>query len=143
VVRPGNPEIHEFLRRFEAATFTALAADRRVAERRGPTGTTRADRRARERRAIPAATWDGLGFVLAPRRDGETSRMPAAEGDTPPRPDLFVVRHGHADVFDLLTDHFRDDASVHVIWDRRARERRRRSQTVPLDRRRGRRRLTP
>jgi hypothetical protein len=120
-----------------------LVWDRRVAERRGGAGTATPDRRAGERRGIPPPTWDGLGFVLAPRRAAEASPAPDAHRDTSPRANLFVVRHGHADVFDLLSDHFLGDDSVQVIWDRRARDRRRRSETVPVDRRRGRRRLSP
>jgi hypothetical protein len=142
VVRPGHREIYEFLRHFEAANYTELVWDRRVADRRGAAGTATPNRRAKERRGLPSPTWDGLGFVLAPRRAGE-STGPDAGPDTALRDNLFVVRHGHPDVFQLLADHFRSDDSVQVIWDRRARDRRHRSQTVPVDRRRGRRRLAP
>jgi hypothetical protein len=144
VVRPGHREIYEFLRHFEAANYTELVGDRRVADRRGATGTATPDRRTGQRRGLPSPTWDGLGFVLAPRRAGEASTGPDARPDGALRGNLFVVRHGHPDVFDLLADHFHDDDSVQVIWDRRASDRRRRSQTVPVDRRRrGRRRLAP
>jgi hypothetical protein len=143
VVRPGHSEIYEFLRRFEAANLTELVRDRRLGERRSPSGTATPDRRAGERRTIPPPTWDALGVVLAPRGAAGAGEAAGGHSGPPGQPNLCVVRQGHPDVFELLRDHFREDPSVQVIWDRRQRDRRVRSEAVLLDRRRGDRRLAP
>jgi len=141
VVRPGHSEIYEFLRHFEAANFTELVWDRRIGERRDPSGTATPDRRAGERRTIPPPTWDALGFVLTPRGAADAGEAPDGRSAPPGQPNLCVVRQGHTDVFELLRDHFQEDPSVQVIWDRRQRDRRVRSEAVSLNRRRADRRL--
>jgi hypothetical protein len=143
VVRPGHAEIYEFLRHFQAANYAELVWDRRVGERRQPSGTVTPDRRTGERRVIAPPTWNALGFVLSPRDAAEDDAVENGTRPEPGRANLCVVRRGHPDVFEILTEHFREDPSVHVIWDRREGHRRTRSEPVPLERRQANRRLAP
>ena len=59
-------------------------------------------------------------------------------------PYLAVVRRGNATVYEFLKEHFEPRGLVHVIWDRRATNRRATRQAVrPERRRRGRRGPVP
>jgi hypothetical protein len=155
IVRQGHDEVFEFLRHFQEENLTEVLWDRRVAERRGEEGSTQPERRHSERRSLPSPTWDALGFVLAPLSKEHAdltlipdappetsleSTEPTAPGPAPRRYDLCVVHRGHPEVFQLMQEHFRDDSSVQVIWDRRVRERRQSPVPAEPDRRRGERR---
>ena len=54
-----------------------------------------------------------------------------------------IVQRGKLATFELLARTFADDATVHVIWDRRARDRRQAEAPVHEDRRRQDRRCSP
>lgn len=63
--------------------------------------------------------------------------------ESAPQPtQLFIVRRGRESTFRLLERQFGSDPSVRIIWDRRYQERRRSSQAVDSDRRRGDRRAS-
>jgi hypothetical protein len=51
--------------------------------------------------------------------------------------ELFIVARDRADLYRYLSQTFADAENVEVIWDRREGERRRSSNGVALDRRRG------
>lgn len=55
--------------------------------------------------------------------------------------ELFVVARDRADLYRYLSQTFADAENVEVIWDRRQGERRRISNGVSLERRRGERRI--
>lgn len=55
---------------------------------------------------------------------------------------LIVVKRGKTETLQRLIDRFADDLNVHVIWDRRTKERRQRGKSATAERRnRDRRRL--
>lgn len=145
VVRQGHDEVFEFLRHFQEANLTEVLWDRRLGDRRAAEGSTEPDRRVGERRGLSSPSWDALGFVLAPlaqdNPDATLVASPAAEATPEPEPpqgrpqDLCVVRRGHTEVFRLMQEHFRDDPSVQVIWDRRLGERRTNPRLETPDRR--------
>jgi hypothetical protein len=148
IVRQGRDDVFEFLQHFREANLTEVFWDRRVGDRRADASTEVPDRRTGERRSGTSLTWDTLGFVIAPltREASDVALIPApAPARAPSDPearayDLCVVRRGHAEVFRLMEEHFKDDPSVRVIWDRRGGERRTTPRPSALDRRRGERR---
>jgi len=139
VVRQGHDEVFEFLRHFQESNLTEVLWDRRVGDRRASEESAEPERRRSERRSLPSPTWDALGFVLAPlsKDNGDLMLIPQAAPERspespagaqpPPEPrryDLCVVHRGHPEVFQLMQEHFQEDPTVHVIWDRRLGERR-------------------
>jgi hypothetical protein len=68
------------------------------------------------RQSDPAAPYDAV--------PSSSESMSDLEQSTPLPTQLFVVRRGRESTFGLLTRQFGTDPTVHVIWDRRYRERR-------------------
>lgn len=66
VVRRGDAELFEHLRREFQGPELAVIVDRRMAARRSRRVTTDVERRRRERRD-PSATWNALGFLVRRR----------------------------------------------------------------------------
>jgi hypothetical protein len=66
VVRRGDAELFEHLRREFQGPELAVIVDRRMAERRTRRATTDVERRRRERRNL-SATWNALGFLVRRR----------------------------------------------------------------------------
>ncbi len=130
VVRQGHREVFQFLSRFQDSNLTELVWDRRSSERRTGQDIARLDRRGGERRSLTSATWDALGLLLVPLA------RPASQVDRPAK-NLCVIRRGHLDVFQVMREHFSEDASVEVIWDRRNLARRYERERPTAARRRG------
>lgn len=66
VVRRGDPELFEHLRREFQGPELAVIVDRRTAERRNRRATPDDERRRGERRDL-SATWNALGFLVRRR----------------------------------------------------------------------------
>ncbi len=70
VVRRGQlVRFQALVERLEETGLVEVIWDRRMADRRGTVASVALDRRRRERRARPPATWVVLDFVLIARGD--------------------------------------------------------------------------